>query len=89
MPSSIIKAPLVAQSAVSYECKVISRTQFTDKNGVETSVVYNGEVVKIHVNDEIYDNKTGEFNYDNFKLITALRKDKYNKVNSLIETILP
>lgn len=84
-PSSVIKAPLVGQSAVSYECKVISRIPFTNKEGVETCVNYQAEIVKIHVNDEIYNNKTGNFNYEKFGLVSKLGGSQYSKIDSLIE----
>jgi len=84
MPSSVIKAPLVAQSAVSYECKVVSSTQYHDENGNETSIAYFGQVVKVHANEEIYDNKTGNFDYEKFKLITRV-DGHYSKVNNIIE----
>ena len=63
---------------------VISRNAFTDKNGTETAVAYNGEVVKIHVNDEVYDVKSGNFNYDNLKLMLSLG-DHYSKINNIID----
>ncbi|ORX76512.1 hypothetical protein BCR32DRAFT_296197 [Anaeromyces robustus] len=83
MPSSVIKAPLPAQSAVSFECKVVSSTTFTDENGNETSVVYNGQVVKIHANEEFYNNKTGEFDYEKFNLIARV-DGHYSKINNII-----
>ena len=88
-PSSVIKAPLVAQSPVSYECKVISRNPITDKDGKETSVIYNAEVVKIHINDEVYDNKTGNINYDKYKLLTTVNSFKFDRINSFIEVPKP
>ncbi|ORX42167.1 hypothetical protein BCR32DRAFT_200990 [Anaeromyces robustus] len=87
-PSSVIKAPLVAQSAVSLECKLISCTPFTNKEGVETCVCYQGEVVKVHANDEIYDNTTGNFNYEKFGLVAKLGGLQYAKINSLTEITL-
>jgi len=84
MPSSVIKAPLVAQSAVSFECKVVDSTQFRDENGKETSVAYYGQVVKVHANEEVYNNKTGEINYEKFKLITRV-DGHYSKVDNVIE----
>ncbi|ORX44817.1 hypothetical protein BCR36DRAFT_585943 [Piromyces finnis] len=84
MPSSVIKAPLVAQSAVSFECKVVDSKQFCDENGNETSIAYYGQVVKVHANEDIYDNKTGEINYEKFNLITRV-DGHYSKVNNIIE----
>jgi len=84
MPSTVIKAPLVAQSAVSYECKVVSSTHYHDENGKETSVAYFGQVVKVHANEEIYDNNTGNFDYEKFNLITRV-DGHYSKVNNIIE----
>ncbi|ORX63530.1 hypothetical protein BCR32DRAFT_251540 [Anaeromyces robustus] len=84
MAASVIKVPLVAQSAVNFECKVVSSTQYHDENGNETSVVYYGKVVKVHANEEIYNNKTGNFDYEKFKLITRV-DGHYSKVNNIIE----
>jgi len=84
-PSSVIKAPTVGQSPISFECKVISRTPFTNDKGVETTVIYQGEIVKIHANDQIYDNKSGKFDYEKFGLVTKLGGLQYANVNSLTE----
>jgi len=84
IPATVIKAPLVAQSAVSFECKLVSRTQYSDEDGKETSVAYFGQVVKIHANDEIYNNKTGKFDYEKLKLITRV-DGHYSKVNNIID----
>jgi len=84
-PSSVIKAPTVSQSPVSLECKVISRNQITNSEGVETTVIYNAEIVKIHANDQIYNNKTGDFDYEKFGLVAKLGGLQYANINSLIE----
>ncbi|ORX44830.1 hypothetical protein BCR36DRAFT_585951 [Piromyces finnis] len=83
--STVIKAPLVAQCPVNMECKVISRTPFTDKEGNETCIVYNAEVAKIHILDSIYDNSDARFNYEKFGLIAKLGGFQYNRINSLLE----
>jgi flavin reductase (DIM6/NTAB) family NADH-FMN oxidoreductase RutF len=84
IPATVIKPPLVAQSAVNFECKLVNRTPFYDENGKETSVVFSGQVVKVHANDEFYNNKTGEFDYEKLKLITRVG-GHYSKINNIID----
>lgn len=78
-----IKAPLVAQSAVNYECKVSTRIPFVNQEGKETSVCYMGEVVKAHINEDIFDKETFRYNTNVYKPTVKLSGPFYAQVNSV------
>jgi len=84
-PSSIIKSPLIAQSPVNYECKVSSRIPFINKEGKETAILYMGEIVQIHVNEQIYDIERATFKYENMKALVKLGGPLYAKVDNIID----
>lgn len=84
-PSSIIKPPLVAQSPVNYECKVSSRIPFINRDGKETAILYMGEIVKIHVNEQVYDMERATFKYENMKALVKLGGPLYAKVDTVVD----
>lgn len=57
LPADIVKAPLIAESPVNIECRVIK----TEELGSHTMFI--GEVVAVHV-DEKYLDKAGRFHFD-------------------------
>jgi len=88
-PSSIIKSPLVAQSPVNYECKVSTRIPFINREGKETAICYMGEIVKIHVNEQVYDADKATFKYENLKALIKLGGSLYAKINTVVDPTQP
>jgi len=84
-PSSIIKSPLVAQSPVNYECKVSTRIPFINREGKETAICYMGEIVKIHINEQVYDADKATFKYENLKALVKLGGPLYAKINTVVD----
>jgi flavin reductase (DIM6/NTAB) family NADH-FMN oxidoreductase RutF len=84
-PSTIIKSPLIAQSPVNYECKVSQRIPFINKEGKETAILYMGEIVKIHVNEQVYDTDKATFKYENLKALIRLGGSLYAKINTIVD----
>jgi len=85
--SSVIKAPLVAQCPINIECKLLSRTPLTNKEGSETAIIYNAEIVKIHANNSIYNNSTTQFDYEKFGLVSKLGGPQYARISSIINIV--
>jgi flavin reductase (DIM6/NTAB) family NADH-FMN oxidoreductase RutF len=88
-PSTIIKSPLVAQSPVNYECKVSTRIPFINREGKETAICYMGEIVKIHVNEQVYDADKATFKYENLKALVKLGGPLYAKINTVVDPTQP
>jgi flavin reductase (DIM6/NTAB) family NADH-FMN oxidoreductase RutF len=88
-PSTIIKSPLIAQSPVNYECKVSSRIPFINKEGRETAICYMGEIVRIHVNEQVFDNEHSSFVYENLRPLVKLGGSLYAKVNTVVDPTQP
>jgi len=57
VPSSVIKAPMIKESPVNIECKVIKSEE------LGTHTIFYAEVVAVHVNDEYMD-ETGRFHFE-------------------------
>mmetsp|Transcript_32719 Transcript_32719/g.51025 ORF Transcript_32719/g.51025 Transcript_32719/m.51025 type:complete len:167 (-) Transcript_32719:88-588(-) len=63
LTSSCVQAPRVGESAVHYECKVHRREDFQNKQGVTSTTMVLGEVVRVHVAQECLDmNGAGDNN---------------------------
>ncbi|MBP5599097.1 MAG: flavin reductase family protein [Lachnospiraceae bacterium] len=57
IPSSVIKAPMIKESPVNIECKVIKSEE------LGTHTIFYGKVVAVHVDDEYMD-ETGRFHFE-------------------------
>ncbi|MBQ9863515.1 MAG: flavin reductase family protein [Lachnospiraceae bacterium] len=57
IPSSVIKAPMIQESPVNIECKVIKSEE------LGTHTIFYGEVVAVHVDDKYMD-ETGRFHFE-------------------------
>ena len=57
IPSSVIKAPMIQESPVNIECKVIKSEE------LGTHTIFYGKVVAVHVDDKYMD-ETGRFHFE-------------------------
>lgn len=70
---SEVAAPMIAESPVNLECKVV------DIKEMETHVMFMAEIVAVHIDDKFVDEK-GEYKYDKMKLVT-FNHGKYYRID--------
>lgn len=81
LPSSIIKAPRVAESMVNFECKMVHHYVVEESRG-NGSMIIIGRVVMIHVDDAIL-GENNRIDYDAYKPVGRLAGGGYCRVNNL------
>lgn len=72
--ADLVDAPLIAESPVNIECKVM------DIKEMETHVMFMAEIVAVHVDDKYVDKK-GQYNFQDMNLV-AFNHGKYYKIDS-------
>ena len=53
LPSDIVKVPRVGLSAVSLECKLYDKKEIYNDDGIHTTTLVIGKVVKIHIHEKV------------------------------------
>jgi flavin reductase (DIM6/NTAB) family NADH-FMN oxidoreductase RutF len=85
IPGDFVKAPRVAESPISMECRLKQILQFGEPPSMHSFVI--GEVVQIYVNDEYLVN--GVIQSSKLKAIGRLGEDLYCKVIDIFEMKRP
>ncbi|WDF48039.1 flavin reductase family protein [Chryseobacterium sp. KACC 21268] len=77
-PSDIVKPPLIAESPVNFECKVLEIKSLGKLGGAGNLVI--AEIVKIHINEKYLD-KAGNLNQKQLDLVARLGGNFYSRNN--------
>ena len=73
-PADLVAAPLIAESPVNLECKVV------DVKEMNSHVMFMAEIVAVHIDDRYVD-ENGAYDYGSMKFV-AFNHGKYYKVDS-------
>ncbi len=87
-PADLVKPPLIAESPVNFECKVIEVKPLGTEGGAGNLVIC--EVIKIHIREEYLD-ASGNLDQKKLNLISRLSKNWYGKTSpeTLFEILKP
>ena len=87
-PADIVKPPLIAESPVNFECKVLEIKSLGELGGAGSLVI--AEVVKIHINEKYLD-KSGNLDQKQLDLVARLGGNFYarNNENNIFEVPKP
>jgi len=85
VPSMRVKAPRVAQAPVSMECRVV---QILPVGRLPHHLVM-GEIVHLHVRDDVYDPATGRLDMHRLKPVGRLAGHLYTHVHEIFEMKRP
>ena len=83
--AEIVKAPMVAESPINSECKLVQILEFGEPP-LKSSLII-GEVVRVHVKDEFY--ADGEIQPTRLRAIGRLGKDFYCHTTDIFEMLEP
>lgn len=81
LPSEKVRVPRVAESPIAFECKLQQIVVVSEQVGGGAAIF--GEVVWIHVRDEVWEN--GRIALDRYRPIGRLAGNGYTRVNDLFE----
>lgn len=79
LPASIVKAPRVAESPASFECKVLQMIETGQTGGAGNLVIC--EIVAMHINDRYLD-EAGKLNHLELDLVGRMGADWYCRANA-------
>ncbi|WP_379965652.1 flavin reductase family protein [Epilithonimonas sp. UC225_85] len=87
-PADLVKPPLIAESPVNFECKVLEIKSLGDLGGAGNLVI--AEIVKIHINEKYLD-ENGNLNQKQLDLVARLGSNFYsrNNENNIFEVPKP
>lgn len=87
-PADIVKPPLIAESPVNFECKVLEIKSLGNLGGSGNLVI--AEIVKIHINEKYLD-EAGNLDQKQLDLVARLGSNYYsrNNENNLFEVPKP
>jgi len=74
-PATLIKPPMVKESKVRIECKVVDTRPLGDQPGAGNLVIC--EALRMHIDDSILDPATGRIDQQRFPLVARLGEDWY------------
>lgn len=83
--SDLVKAPMVAESPINMECKMVQILEFGE-NPTGSHVII-GEIVLVHVKDELWSN--GRIEMSNLKSIGRLGGELYCYIKDMFEMLGP
>lgn len=83
--ADIVKAPMVAESPASMECKLVQIMEFGEFPRYNSVVI--GEIVRVHIKDELYAN--GELQISDLKVVGRLGGDLYCRITDIFEMKRP
>lgn len=87
VPSTLISPPRVAESPISFECRLLQLVPIHEEHGGSTLVI--GTVVMMHVDDSIYDPERGYIVFDGYKVIGRMAGNNYVRTRDQFELIRP
>lgn len=87
-PADIVKPPMIAESPVNFECKVLEIKSLGNFGGAGNLVI--AEIVKIHINEKYLD-KNGNLDQKQLDLVARLGSNFYsrNNENNIFEVPKP
>lgn len=87
-PADIVKPPLIVESPVNFECKVLEIKSFGNFGGAGNLVI--AEIVKIHINEKYLD-ENGNLDQKQLDLVARLGSNFYsrNNENNIFEVPKP
>ncbi|QIY85201.1 flavin reductase family protein [Chryseobacterium sp. NEB161] len=87
-PAAIVKPPLIAESPVNFECKVLEIKSLGNFGGAGNLVI--AEIVKIHINEKYLD-ENGNLDQKQLDLVARLGSNFYsrNNENNIFEVPKP
>ncbi|KAJ3187033.1 hypothetical protein HDU85_007071 [Gaertneriomyces sp. JEL0708] len=88
-PATEVRPPLVAESAVSFECRVKHVNILHNKDGRATAGVVLGEVIKAHVKKGVWKEEQGVVDMKEFRPLGRLGGVMYGRVSSGFELPRP
>ena len=83
--AALVKSPMVAESPVKMECRLLQILEFGQFPGINNFVV--GEVIQVHVKDELWVN--GEIQSSRLKAIGRMGGDLYCRTSDVFEMKRP
>ena len=87
IPSEVVKVPRIAEAPIAYECKLQQIIRVSDQPGGGSAIF--GEVLRVHVQDGIYDPDKGYIMLDKYKPIGRLGGMSYTRVTDIFEMQRP
>ena len=84
VPSEKVKAPRVAESKVSFECKLNQIVEIGD-GGAGAGFVVIGTIVMFHVDDDVFQN--GKIDIDTLKPLGRLAGNSYTKISEIFDIV--
>jgi len=85
VPSKVVRPPRVAESPVSFECKLYQIIDFNP--GPEGGSLVIGEIVSVHIDERYL--KDGRFDRNALDLIGRMGGMQYTRTNERFEMIRP
>jgi flavin reductase (DIM6/NTAB) family NADH-FMN oxidoreductase RutF len=83
--ADLVKSPLVAESPIKMECRLLQILEFGEFPGINNFVI--GKVIQIHVQDEFWAN--GEIQSSRMKAIGRMGGDFYCRTRDIFEMKRP
>jgi flavin reductase (DIM6/NTAB) family NADH-FMN oxidoreductase RutF len=74
-PATLVRPPMVKESKVRIECKVLDTRPLGDQPGAGNLVIC--EALRMHIDDSILDSATGRIDQQRFPLVARLGEDWY------------
>lgn len=74
-PATLVKPPMVKESKVKIECKVLDTRPLGDQPGAGNLVIC--EALRMHIDESILDPRTGRIDQQRFSLVARLGEDWY------------
>ncbi|KAI8821690.1 uncharacterized protein EV422DRAFT_428628 [Fimicolochytrium jonesii] len=87
--SELVRPPRIAESAVSFECRVAHVNMLHNKDGKATAGVVLAEVVRVHVKEGVYDREKGIVDLAELRPLGRLGGTMYGRVVSGFELHRP
>jgi flavin reductase (DIM6/NTAB) family NADH-FMN oxidoreductase RutF len=82
-PSQSIRVPRVGEAPISFECKLQRIVTISDAPGGGSAVF--GEVLVVHIRDDLYDVQTGRIAIDKLKPIGRLAGNSYARITDTFD----
>ena len=81
IPSTLVKAPRVAESPIHFECKLVHHLDLPNTTGNSKYTVLFGEVIGVHIADDLI-NEEGKINIDKLHPIARMGYQDYTEVTA-------
>ncbi|KAJ3009353.1 hypothetical protein HKX48_008019 [Thoreauomyces humboldtii] len=89
LPSDLVSPPRIAESAVSFECRVSNVTLLHNDDGKQTAGVVLARVVRVHIREGVWDAEKGVVDIAKLQPLGRLGGTMYARVNECFELHRP